>query len=100
MQDEKLKQLWDRYGGKPGALERITCALDAGVAKSAVAVRLRHLGLKRGVLTEAQVLPNTALQYLNASAPHVAPRLIADPVLPSRRLRCDRLYRHPLLLSA
>jgi hypothetical protein len=54
-QDRRLAELWEQHGGRPGNLDRIASALDAGVAKSAVAARLKALGLKRGVLTEGQV---------------------------------------------
>jgi hypothetical protein len=54
-QDARLTALWEQYGGRPGHVDRIASALDAGVAKSAVAARLKALGLKRGVLTEGQV---------------------------------------------
>ena len=54
-QDARLTALWEQHGGRPGHLDRIASALDAGVTKSAVAARLKALGLKRGVLTEGQV---------------------------------------------
>ena len=53
-QDRRLTALWEQHGGRPGHLDRIASALDAGVARAAIAARLKALGLKRGVLTEGQ----------------------------------------------
>lgn len=53
-QDAKLKVLWDDHGGAGGAAAAI--AADMGLPRSVVTRRIKQMGLKRGVLTQAQVL--------------------------------------------
>ncbi len=59
VQDARLKELWDDHGGAGGAAAAI--AADMGIPRSVAARRIKTLGLKRGVLTEAQVLPPSLL---------------------------------------
>ncbi len=64
-QDVKLKELWDDHGGASSAAAAI--AADMGLPRSVVARRIKALGLKRGVLTEAQV------PFVKSVAPYYKP---------------------------
>ena len=59
-QDDRLTELWEECGGEKGAAERIAARLDvAGIGRTAVAARLKALGMKRGTLMPRQVRSQT-----------------------------------------
>lgn len=54
-----LKEAWEEVGSYPGAVDAVTAQLSQSghhLPRTAVASRLKALGLKRGVLTQAQVV--------------------------------------------
>ena len=55
-QETELRELWEIYGMEKNFAELITEKCKAGFPEARVRRCLRHLGLKRGVLTEKQVI--------------------------------------------